>query len=159
MILKTAMGPVAEGWNQNTGCACVFILYFGLWNPEHCLGVFKMPESLKEPCFLGNGCYREQKAKWPPIRRKNGRHWVFVFSFFAVNIIWPKLPVVCITLRLPEYYECVHILRFEPGPLCPKCPAIYFTFFIPAIINSDAFSEESEENMVSGKVLCHTNVA
>lgn len=90
------------------------------------------PESLREPCFLGNGCCWEQKEKLPPIHRRNGKHWLFVFCFIAVNIIWPKVSAVCIILHLPEYYEHVHTLRFVPGLLCSTCPTISFLFLHPS---------------------------
>lgn len=159
MIPKPAMWRVAEGWNQNIGCAYILNPYFSVWKPERCFGAFKTPESLKEPRFLGNGCYREQKAKLPPIHRRSWRHWAFVFRFLAVNIIWPKLSVVCIMLSyLVEYHEHAHTLRFVPGPLCPVCPIIYFK-----ILHSNHhkqwyfFRGVWRKDSLSGNVLCHTN--
>lgn len=150
MIPKPAMWRVAEGWNQNIGCAYILNPYFSVWKPERCFGAFKTPESLKEPRFLGNGCYREQKAKLPPIHRRSWRHWAFVFRFLAVNIIWPKLSVVCIIY--PISLNTMNMLT--PLDLCLVHYAQYaklstLRFFIPTIINSDTFSEESEEKTVS----------
>lgn len=108
---------------------------------------FKTPEGFRDLCFLGNGNYREQKAKVPLLHRKKERKSVgTLFSCWENHLtkiiccLYYPASLNAMNIWIPLNLWMVHYAQLST-----------FSFFILAIMHSNMFSEESVGKVIPGK--------